>query len=284
MPRPTIVTAMTACWLAAVCAWASDATPGLSAKLHPWGLFNPGAWKTVRVVTETLDDRGHVSSISTTDTKTTLVDLDNEGITLEIQACMDVAGKRFEAEPQTVKQGFHGELLGERLVLKPPLGGQVTIEGQKIPCRVQQLETITSGGKTVTTLHYSIVLAPYVLKRESATFDAEGRELGQTHVDVVARNMPVQVHDEQKSGIYVKTVQTKSDGGSVTTLATVLPEVPGGVVHSSTKELDKNGRLVRRSTLELIDYNEDPDKDRSGMFGRKRSSRHRNKPSSYYSP
>ena len=60
--------------------------------------------------------------------------------------------------------------------------------------------------------------------------------------------------------------------------------MPGGVVRNSSKEVDKNGRLVRRSTLELIDYNNDPDKDRTGLFGRKRPPRHRNKPPPHYGP
>ena len=64
-------------------------------------------------MTETLDEHGQVVSTNSADTTTTLVDIDNDGVTLEIQTCMEVAGKRFQAEPQTVKQGFHGELTGQ---------------------------------------------------------------------------------------------------------------------------------------------------------------------------
>ena len=259
---------------------------GVSAKLHPWGLFDPGAWKTVRVVAETLNEQGQVVSTSTTDTKTTLVDIDNDGVTLEIQACMEVAGKRFEAEPQTLKQGFHGELLGPNLTLKEPTDGEVVIEGRKIPCKVQQLESVVPSGKTSTTIYYSTMVTPYILKRESVTTDSEGKiVLGPTTVEVMALSMPlkVQVRGERKRGIKVKTVQ-KNPSGVVTTEADVLPEVPGGVVGNRSEEIDKTGRLVRRSTLELIDYNSDPDKDRSGMFGRKRPPRHRAKSTPRYGP
>ena len=107
--------------LAAVCASGMAQELGVTAKFHPWGQFDPGTWKMVRVVTETLNEQGQVVSTSTTDTKTTLVDIDNAGVTLEIQACMEVAGKRFEAEPQFVKQGFHGELAVPNLKLKEAL-------------------------------------------------------------------------------------------------------------------------------------------------------------------
>ncbi len=264
--------------------WGMAQEAGVSAKLHPWGLFDPGAWKTVRVVTETLNEKGQVVSTSTTDTKTTLVDIDNDGVTLEIQACMEVAGKRFEAEPQTIKQGFHGELLGPNLKLKEPTDGEVVVEGRKISCKVQQLESVVPNGKTVTTISYSATAAPYILKRQSVTADPEGKNAqSETTVEVIALKMPLKVRAETKNGMYVKTVH-KNANGVVTTLAVVLPEVPGGVVSNSSKEIDKTGRLVRRSTLELIDYNSEPDTDRSGMFGRKRPPRHRAKPPPRYGP
>jgi hypothetical protein len=31
-------------------------------------------------------------------------------------------------------------------------------------------------------------------------------------------------------------------------------EVPGGIVARATKELDEKGRVIRRSSLELVDY------------------------------
>ena len=172
-------------------AGAAQQTAALPAKLHPWGLFDPGAWKTVHVVTETLNEQGQVCSTTSTDTKTTLVDIDNGGVTLEIQACMEVAGKRFEAEPQTVKQGFHGELAGPNVKLKQPTDGEVVIEGQKIPCKVQQLEAAEPNGTTITTIYYSTSLAPYVLKRKSVTTDPEGKQLSETSVEVVGLNLPL---------------------------------------------------------------------------------------------
>jgi hypothetical protein len=258
--------------------------PLFSAKLHPWGRFSPGTWKTVRVVTETLDEQGRVVSTATTDTKSILLDMDNDGVTLEIQACMEVAGKRFESEPQTVKQGFHGEPLGSTVKLDEPADAEVVIEGRKIPCKLQRLESVAPKGKTDTLIYYSLATAPCVLKRDTVvTTDPEGKnELSKTVVEVTALNMPVEVQGEIKNGMLVRTVH-KNATGTVTTVAEVVPEVPGGVIRNSSKEIDQSGRLVRRSTLKLIDYNGDPDKDRSGLFGRKRTSRH-HKPGSLYAP
>ena len=258
----------------------------ISAKLHPWGLFDPGAWKTVHVVTETFNEQGQRVSACASDTKTTLVDIDNDGVTIETQACMEVAGKRFLAEPQSVRQGFHGEPLGPNLKLNPPISGEVVIEGRKIPCKVQSLECVVPNGKTITTIYYSTIVAPFVLKRESVTTDSEGKNvLCETTVDVIGFNMPlsVKIRGEPRNGIRTKTVR-KSDTGTMTTWADILPGVPGGVVSDTSKELDKAGRLIRRSTLQLVDYNTDPDQDQSGIFGRKRPPRHRTKPPQRYGP
>ena len=145
-PRALGILTLAAFWLTLSSGEAGQ--PGITPRLHPWGRFDPGAWKLVRVVTETLNERGQVVSTSTADTRTTLVDLDDDGVTLEVQACVEVAGKRFQAEPQTVKQGFHGELAVPNLKLSDPVDGQVVIEDRKIACKVYRLETVGAEEKT----------------------------------------------------------------------------------------------------------------------------------------
>jgi hypothetical protein len=249
--------------------------PGMPAKLHPWGRFEPGAWKLVQVVTETLNEQGQVVSISTSDTKTTLVEINGDGVTLEIQACMEVAGKRFEAEPQTIKQGFYGDAAVPNLKPKEPTDGHVVIEDRKIPCKILQLAFEGPTGKTTTSIYYSASLAPYALKRETVSGNAESKN--ETQVDVLALDMPVKVLGSIRSGSHVRTL-CKTSKGTVTTLAVVLPEVPGGVVSHSCKEVDSTGRLLRRSTLELVNYGTEPEKEQGGPFNRKRPPRRTKQP------
>jgi hypothetical protein len=254
---------------------------GIPATLHPWGRFEPGTWKVVRVVTETLNEQGQVVSTSTTNTKTTLLNVCDDGVTLEVEACMEVAGKRFRVDPQTVKEGLHGEAAGSDVHLKKPIDGQITIEDRNIPCTIRRLSLVGPNGKTELTLHCSTAVSPYVLKRQCVVTDAEGKnKVSETNKDVLALDMPVRVLDRLRSGSYVRTVH-KNGKTTVTTLAMVVADVPGGVVSHSSKEVDKNGHLRRRSTLELVDYNSDPDQDRSGLFGRKRANRRTKSPTRY---
>lgn len=258
---------------AAVCATCMAQQSGITANLHPWGRFEPGAWKLVRVVTETLDKKGQVVSTSTTDTKTTLMKIDGGGVVLEVQVCMEVAGKQFQAEPQTIKQGFNGEPAAPNSTLKKPTDGQVVIEERKIACKVQQIKLVATNENTTVSLYYSTTVAPYILKRVSVTRDAEGKDvLSTTSFEVIAVEMPLRLRGETRAAIYVKTIR-KNVRGTTTTLAVVLPDVPGGMFSHSSKEVDKSGRVVRRSTLELVDYGAEPEEDRVSVFLRKRAAR-----------
>jgi len=246
---------------------------GVAPQHHPWGSFKPGAWKLVRVVTETLDDKGQVVSTSITETKTTLVQVTADSVTLKVAVCVEVAGKRFDPDPQTVKQGLHGEMIGQELKFNEAGTAQAIIERQKVPCKVMQIQYAGPNSKTVTKLYYSPTVAPYVLKRESVSTDLEGKNiLSEKSVGVIARNMPCKVLAEIKSTSFVKAVQ-KHSKGTVITWAWTSTDVPGGIIGHSSKELDKAGRLIRRSTLELLDYGSEPEPGRIGIFGRRPLSR-----------
>lgn len=276
MPRSVLCIAISLSIVAAFAAECMAQQTGMTAELHPWGRFEPGAWKLVRVVTETLDENGQVASTSTTDTKTTLIAIDDEGVTLEIQTCMEVAGKSFQAEPQTLRQAFNGEIISTELKPKKSIEGNegvVTIEDRKIDCKIQRLEAVGPNEKVSITLYYTPNVAPYILRRVGVVSGPEGKVVHSTTVfEVIAVDMPVELRGKIHSGINVKTAH-KNSNGTATTLAVVLPEVPGGLLSHSSKELDKQGRVVRRSTLNLVDFGVEPEADRVSFFLSKRAAR-----------
>lgn len=228
-------------------------------------------------VTENLNEQGAVTQVSTSDSKTTLLDVEDDGVTLEMKVSVEVAGKRFDTEPQTVKQGFHGELQTAALKVKEPTPGEVVVEERKIPCLSRVIESASPSGKTITTIYYSPLVPPYILKRESVTTDPASKTiLNETSVSVQSLEMPCKILGCLRGTAQVKTVQ-KTPQGTIVTLAVICAEVPGGIVSHTSKELDPAGRLTRRSTLELVDFSTEPEKDRSGVFGRKRPARYRTK-------
>lgn len=265
-------------WLLAVLLAAPLAvgeSPGPSRKHHPWARCAPGAWKIVSVVTQSIDERGMVGPRSTTETKSTLTEIDDDGVTLEVRAIVEAGGRRFDREPQYIHQGFQGEPVGGDLKVKDLGPGTVTIENIKVPCRVAHMEFTCASSKTVTTIHYSDSFVPYILRRQSVTSSLDGSNvLSETDAEVVAVSMPCEILGEVKCAAQVKTVH-RHPNGMITTLAFVSPDVPGGVVCHTSKELDKSGRLTRQSVLKLVAFSFEPEDERSGLFGRKRPSRFR---------
>ncbi len=240
---------------------------------HPWGEFEPGAWKLVRVFTETLDENGLVTGTSTTDTRTTLLQMDDRGITLEVATTVEVAGKRFEAEPQTLDQGYGGQMETHTLRPGKAAPARITIGERTVACQVQELEILGPTTRTVSTVYFSDTIRPHVLRRESVTTTLDGSEkLGETTIEVIALDLPFRVLSEIQSVAHVRSIN-RHPKGTVFTLAVTAGEVPGGVVSHWSKEMDRTGRIVRRSTLELLDYGIEGGEVRTGLFGRPRPRR-----------
>jgi hypothetical protein len=251
-------------------------------QMHPWGRFEPGAWKLVRIVTDTFDENGAISSV--TETKTTLSEVGPTDVTLLVEVSVEVAGKQFDAEPQEVHQAFNGEPVDDKAKVTDQGTAELDIQGRKIPCRIQQLEVEGPAGKATTQIYYSETVAPYILKRQSKTTDADGKVQSETTVDVIALDVPTNVfRNGIRPAAHLKAMH-KNAKGTTTTLAVVCMDVPGGVVCHSLKELDESGRMVRRSLLEIVDYGLTPDDQDQGGFFHRRRTRSTRKTYRYYVP
>jgi hypothetical protein len=242
----------------------------MTRELHPWGRFKEGAWKHCRVVTETLDEQGAVTNTSVTETKTTLKKVDAQGVTLLVEAVVEIAGRELTTLPKTVQQGFHGEMSGEKASVRKLGSSQVTVGERIFPCNVEEVESREAGNETITKVYFTATVAPFVLRRESVTTDSEGQtRLNETTLEVFSLRMPCKVLNRIRPTAHVKVV-SKNPKGTTVTWAFTSVDVPGGVVCQTAKEYDENGRLVRQSTLAMIDYGLEPEKEHSGLFNRMR--------------
>jgi hypothetical protein len=230
----------------------------------------------VRVATEAFDADGKVTSVSVTEIKTTLTDADPEGYTLAVETTVEVAGKRIVSPPQVVSQCYSGAGRGQAVETRSLGSGRVTIDGADYPCEVRQIEVTGDVTRTVSRVHYCTRTVPYVLERESDSVDlASGAVTSRTTMQVVALEMPHKVLDQTQATTHFKST-SRHDRGTTVTVSVSSQDVPGGVVSQTTKELDPDGRLVRRSTLELVDYGAIHVEDREGRRPRL-FRRHRNR-------
>ncbi len=246
-------------------------TIGLETGHDPWGRFDPGAWKVVRVVTESFDPQG--TEISTTETRTSLVEIGEDSLTLRMEVVVDVEGTQFRADPKTIEQGFHGEPLAPDMTVERLDDATVTVQDRQVLCQVRRLTYSTATAKTVTVVYFSTLVEPFVFRRKTVKTDPEsGDVLSETTVEVVEMNVPCRVLGRTRNTHYIKRVH-KHPKGTVTTTAFFCNDVPGGLVCQTLKELDEEERLIRRSSLELIDYGLRPNQRRAPLFSRRHRAR-----------
>ena len=238
---------------------------------HPWGRFSPGAWSLVQVVNETFDENGAVVSTGMTETRTTLVKVEDDGVTLQFETSAWVSGKQLDAKPQTVKQCFHGGLCGENVKVslqKTP--EKIVVDGREIECKVESAEMVDGKIHALVRTYYTDTISPYVFKRESKTTNLEKESpLNRKTIQVDALDMPCEVLDNIRSAAHYVKVEEQASGARTTTLTYMSPEIPGGTIYRSSKAVDPKGRVVSRSILELRDFGTEPTGKKLGRLRNK---------------
>ena len=141
--------------------------------MNVWGRFGVGSWKRVRIVTETLNEKGRVVDTTLTETKTTLVRADSRQLALKIDATVDVAGKRFDSQPKTIECGYYGESSNQPSEPKSMGTEMVTIEGRQVQCQIRQVVSNNGQQKQLIRLFLSDDVEPFVL--EARNDPAKGR-------------------------------------------------------------------------------------------------------------
>jgi hypothetical protein len=252
-------------------------TPVIPREHHVWARFVPGAWSTVRKVSQEFDQRGEVASVSTTETKTTLVAVDDDGCQLRQEVTVTLGAKRFTSQPKLTRIGLLGETDGVQATVRKLHTTELDAGGVLVMCDIIEAKLATDDKQIISTLWYSDGVPPFVLRRDSKVTNKDGNLVHEeASVQVVALEMPCQVGSEIKSGAYLRTTTDCARGSSIS-VEVICADVPGGVISRSQTELDNDGNLLRQSTLQVIDYGVEADPPvlyrRPLLFHHKRSRR-----------
>lgn len=217
---------------------------------HAWGRFPVGSWKRVHVTTTSYGPTGGVTSESTTSTRSELEAVDDQGFTLRVEVTVEVAGKRFEAEPKRVRQQFSARpdattRTGTRTVM---------IGDQELAVEVHEWSKEFEQTRLSNRLYVSSGCPPYVIKRYTkATGGPQQMALFETWVDVIALNEVQRVLGEARRVWQVRTVhESEEEKSTVTEMH--CADVPGGVVSHESKLTDKMDNLVQASNLKLVEF------------------------------
>lgn len=227
----------------------------LPATEHPWARYPVGSWREVEITTETYDEAGKLFGQSLTTQQEILKVVAEDSYALEVQATVDVSGKRIVGPANTRIL----RLLTDRpgVIYSSVLQGEdeVQIGSQVFPCEVWEVEFNDESRNEKARLLHSAQRFPFVLRRELTTKDASSAGQGQENERsrIIALEVPFSFRDRTYSCVLQKT-DRRNEKGSTQSLAMLSDEIPGGEIASWSTDLDTEGRRVRWSVLRLVSF------------------------------
>lgn len=221
-----------------------------------WEGFAPGSSAQVQRRRIVYNEEGDVESSTTLETKSTLVSKQDGFNSVKMELKIDVAGRIFEPDANTLRFGPLSQKPGEKVETEH-IGEEVLeVDDEQFKCQKFQVTIESESGRRQSRVWVSDVF-PYVLKSEAVLTTEETEVAERISSSVIAMDMPIEVLSEVKSGAVMRIV-TESDGKRSVTLEASCPDVPGGLVWHSQKVL-VDGQLQEESHLRLIEYRSERD-------------------------
>ncbi|MCH8044664.1 MAG: hypothetical protein IID44_13200 [Planctomycetes bacterium] len=203
---------------------------------HAWARFEPGAWKTVRAITESFDKDGKLISTNVALTKTSLVAINGSQVTLRLEGTVNLGGQDFDSDPIESTQRLCGAAVDQKVTLKVGGKAKVTIDGETYECSVIESVAVDAEKKTITTtkIYFSDSVSTHVLRREIVTVDAATKEeKSRTTISAYALDMPRRIFTQIRPTSIFKAVYVNGETRKIT-WAVSSADVPGEIISNAT--------------------------------------------------
>ena len=244
LPLPAILLVLPA---AGPSVFAQDAPqPRIAREHHPWARFEPGAWRTTELTTETLDSDGEVIRRTVTTGRASLEAFRDQRYSLQQESIVDSRGRQVNGSPLVSWHNMFVDDASDTQAEELPESKVVLLNGRRVTCRVLRVRLTGRNQPRVANILYDQAESPYILRRESHIVqdDPETESAWKSVEEVVAVDMPYPFRNEVLSTAHMRTVVTTAKGRTVR-MAIVCDTVPGGVIAEWSKELDRNGKVLR---------------------------------------
>ena len=237
----------------------------LPAKLHPWAHLAVGAWREVEITTETFDEKGELFGRSVTSQKEILKAVTADSYALDVQATVDVSGKRIEGPWNTRVLRLTTDRPGPVFSTTRQADQLLALNVGEVSCQIWDVQYTEEGHNLVDRIYYSPEEYPYILQREvSERADDSPVELPPLDsTTTVAHAIPF-VLDGRFISCTSQQVVRRLEKGNTQTLTLMSSEVPGGEVNSASTDFDSSGRRIRWSVLKLVAYGDNSNASISG--------------------
>lgn len=248
---------LAACWTGAVLLVLPAAGFGQTSDFDDWQGFKPGSWCEIRTTVETMDALGTaVAAKSTAITQTELVGAAKDSITLRVkEGTIEYAGKRFPTPAATLVLRPYGQQENEKSSVAEQGKTDFDLGGQKIPCQTVKVQLSGENGKreVVNVFRDAAVHAP--LRRVVTVFDKDAAEkvVSTTTTEALTLDAAVPVGERMLRTVHYRVLY-RNHKLATTALVDKSADVPGQLVRAVIVEREPDGKLLRRVTQELLDY------------------------------
>jgi hypothetical protein len=226
-----------------------------SREFDDWARFKPGSWCELRTKSQTVSPQGAVASESVAQSTISVVDVSEKAVTLRIASGMtQYEGKSFPTPETVLVLRPHGQTDQEKLEVSELPKANVRVGDVDFACRVRQAELTGPQGKRIVTTSFRDAAPQSPLRRIEKLLDENGDTVHTTTTEVIALDMPYPFAEKIQPVSFVRTIY-KNQKLNSTTVTVSSADVPGQIVSMSSNEQDANGKLQRRVTQELIDFN-----------------------------
>jgi hypothetical protein len=232
------------------------------AELHAWARFPVGAWREIEVTTETFDEAGKLFGRSVTTQKEILKAIDTDTYVLDVQATVDVAGKRIEGPWNTRVLRLSTDRGGAIFSSTRQADELLPLNVGAVNCQVWEVRYTEESRNMLDRVRFSPEVFPHLLRRDviEQTENSPIETLPLDSVTTIARAVPYVLDGRMIECANQETVQRR-EKGDTQTLTLLSPTVPGGEVRCRTTDFDSAGRRIRWSVQKLMGYGGSPAAD-----------------------
>ena len=246
------------CYTLLLTASGESAPVPLAANEHSWGRFLPNSWCIVQTATISNIEGRAVQSTQTV--RTILKSVDESGVTLQETETIELGGRIVEKKPQSTKYDFFYEPIQDNVQISHGPPDKMMIDKKVVPCAVRIYEQQASSGLLTTTIWYTPHVYPYVLRVEKiwrSTPEGEnvkGQIVRQSVMLVQETSALKALRGVRRNRTY--SFRTEEKAGNITRItdARCSWDMPGGLLESTTRELDAQGKEIRRSVSRMTNF------------------------------
>ncbi len=229
----------------------------LPVEQHSWARFQPGAWRELQTVSERFDEAGQFVSRSVTTQKEILQAVAEGKYVLQVQATVDLGGKRIVGDWKTHVLHLATDGAGPISDSRRVENRSLSLAGRAVECQVFELRYLEGDRNLTELVYYDSQRFPFVLQRETFADNGQQETTTETEqlIEVTAQAVPYRVGEQLLDCCCLRTLRHRTKGDTLRLAFSTLT-VPGGEVAVWSTDFGAQGQRVRWSVTTLLAYGE----------------------------